>query len=189
MSIKINLLPDLRLAKIKAQQTRHLALSISLLVISLTAIVTGGLVLTYSAQKLQLSHLNGDIAKDIQAINGIDGLSKALTAQQAASSLGGLYENREFYSKFMPHIASRMPADVNLASVESNTGNGVTVAGTSKTIFALNKFIDALQTSAAGEQNAYFSSIVINGITKDTTGRVTFSFTATINPEATSGQK
>lgn len=197
MAISINLLPDVRLARLRDERRRHMVLGVSVMIWVLVGVVVGGLLITYSVQKIQLDLLNKGIASDSAQIQAIPALNEALTAQQATTSLASLYSGRSYFSHFVTLLVSRLPVDVTIASLQEGQGGALTVACSGKSIYALNKFVDSLKqagptatdvTSSSIPTVHYFSNVVMAQISKDDSGKATTSFTATINEEAFHGQ-
>jgi Tfp pilus assembly protein PilN len=198
MSIRVNLLPDVRLAKMRDQRTRHMVAGISILVWAVTGLVVGGMGILYAAEKVQLANLNKAIAADKAELASISGLNSALTAQQATKNLGSLYDSRTYFSAFMPLLMSRLPLEVSIQSVQQNESGTLTISGVAKSIQAANKFTDSLKVASPkilfpNDETAsdlpYFTAVEVNQFAKDDGGRASFSLTATVSPEAFHGQK
>ena len=99
MSVAINLLPDVRLARLRSQHLRHVATGIAVAIWIIAAIILGALLGGIGAQNLVLSNVNHQIKTDINSINNVDNLSSALSTQNALKTLPGLYASRTYYSK------------------------------------------------------------------------------------------
>jgi hypothetical protein len=188
MSIAINLLPDVRLARIRAQHLRHLVTGIAVTIWLVAAIAVGGLFLGIGAQKLVLSNVNNQIKTDTSQIQGTPGLNQALTAQQILENLPGLYNNRIYYSKLMPIIASAMPNTLFVSNVATTSGNALTISGQSNSAYTVDQFYEALKASgASGSNGANFSAVTINDVSKDSTGKTSFTLTAVVSAGALRG--
>jgi hypothetical protein len=189
MSVAINLLPDVRQARIRNDHMRRLATGIAVAIWIVAAIVVGGLIAGIGTQTLVISNLNSKITSDTSQIEGTSGLSTALTTQQILQSLPGLYTGRSYFSKFMPIIASVMPSTVSITAVSTTPSRELTITGTGSSALAVDEFYQALKN--AGQNTAggnYFSSVLINSVAKDTTtGRTSFTLTATVGPGVTNG--
>src|SRR5436853_549214 len=92
--IQLNLLPEVKLEYIKAQRSRHLVLTTSL-IISAAAIAL--LLLLFGIDFAQKKHLN-DLSKDIKneslALQQKPDITKILTVQNQLESLTALHANK-----------------------------------------------------------------------------------------------
>ena len=193
MSVAINLLPDVRLARIRSQHIRHMVTGIAVAIWIVAAIVIGLLFGGIGAQTLVLSNVNNQIKSDISSINNVPNLSSALSAQNALQTLPGLYHSRTYYSKYLPLIVAAMPSTLFVSSVSnssgSTTGSGVVISGTANSAYAVDQFYEALKASGVGTTNgANFSVVTINDVSRTSeASNVSFTVTATLSPGAISG--
>ncbi len=189
MSIAINLLPDVRLARLRAQHVRHLVTGIAVAIWIVVAIIVGGMFGMIGAQKLVLSNVNNQIAKNTAKIQSTSGLTMALTTQSTLRTLPSLYGSRSYFSKFMPVITGAMPANLTISNISSDSTGLLTITGTASSAYAIDQFYEALKLSGSQSAGgAYFSGVTINGVGKDaTTGLDSFTLTATMSPGAISG--
>jgi Tfp pilus assembly protein PilN len=195
MSIMINLLPDLRQAKLRQRRRRQLALGVSFLV---WAICGGSLVVMflYSAgQKVLISTRTSAINDKKEQLKQVDGLMDALTAQQHLASLPQLYSQRVLFSEFFKAYSQADPVDVTLESLTVDERNVLTVNGVGRSFAAVAKLARALEASnvtlgddAAKTNMPYFSDVAISN-TINTPGKgIVFNMTATVSPEVLSGK-
>jgi len=169
---------------------RHLITGIAVAVWIVVGIVVGGLLIAIGSQKLLISNVNSQIASDTSQIEGVSGLSNALTSQQILINLPTLYASRTYYSKFMPAITAAMPPTVNVSSVATSSLHVLTISGTGTSAYAVDQFYEALKASGTSSASgANFSAVTISSVSKDpTTGQDSFSLTATVSPGVTSGR-
>jgi hypothetical protein len=188
MSVAINLLPDVRLARIRAQHMRHLVTGIAVAIWIVVGIIVGGLFLGIGAQKLVLSNVNSQIKTDIGSINATPNLNAALTTQQILENLPGLYGGRVYFSKLMPVITAAMPSTLFVSSVTTTTGNAITISGDANSAYTVDQFYEALKASQqVGSGALNFSNVTINDVSKDDTGKTSFVLTTTISSGALHG--
>jgi Tfp pilus assembly protein PilN len=184
MSVAINLLPDVRLARIRAQHIRHLVTGIAVAIWIVVAIIVGALFGGIGAQTLVLNNVNNQIQTDISSINGTNGLSDALTTQQRLVNLPGLYNSRTYYSKFMPILAAAMPPNVTVTNISTTPANSLTITGTGSSALAVDTLYESLKVAGQGTTGGnYFSAVSITSVSKDaTTGLAAFTLSATLAP-------
>ena len=194
MSTHINLLPDLRQAKLREKRRRQLVTGVSIAV----WVVCGGLILAlgiYSAgQKVIIDGYTKSIDDKKDQLSKTPGLIDAMTAQQHLAALPGLYGNRAYITKFLKVFSQADPVDVVLSSVTVDEQNLLTVAGEGKSYATVAKLARALEASnvevgegAAPGNNPYFSSVRITSVSHTGANAVGFSLSATVQPEATHG--
>ena len=183
MSVAINLLPDIRQARLRDEHTRRIVTTLSILVWAVAVAIVIILLLLAGAQKLQLMGLNSDIQSRTAAVHAVPNLSQALTAQQALVTLPGLYSQRTFYSTFLMNVSKLTPTDVYISSLATDATGLMTVSGTGSSAASVDKFFQSL--SASNAANPYFTGLTLRDVSKDNTGKATFSMTATINASAT----
>lgn len=190
MGILINLLPDLRQAKLREQRRRQTAIGVSVLVWAVCG-VTVLLMFLYSAGiKVRIAGLNDNIAKNKVALNSVDGLTDALTAAQHLNSLSSLYANRVLFSQFFSAYSASDPVDTTLSSLTVDETNNLTVSGASKSFASLAKLQRALEQSnvtigdgASTKNTAYFSSVKVQSAVNTAGKGVVFTLNATVSSE------
>lgn len=194
MSVAINLLPDVRQARIRAQHLRHLVTGIAIAIWIVAGIVVGGLFLGIGTQRLVLANLNTKIANDTSQIEGTSGLNTALTAQQILQNLPALYNSRTYFSKFMPLIAAAMPSTLAVSNVSTDASNNLTISGTAvhsstgSATYVVDQFYEAMKASGQGTTSgANFTAVSIPSVSLDQTGKASFSMTAAVSPGALHG--
>jgi Tfp pilus assembly protein PilN len=190
MSIMINLLPDVRQAKLRERRRRQLVSGVSVMVWA----VCGGIIVllaVYSTgQKVLIASLTGSIAKDESTMRGINRLPEALTAADHLSSLPKLYDQRNFFSKFFARYEQAAPTDVTLTSVAVDASNTLVVDGIGTSYASVAKLARALAasnvtlgSSAQTTNDPYFSSVLIANIASEGNG-VTFTINAVVGASA-----
>jgi hypothetical protein len=190
MSISINLLPDLRQAKLRVRRRRQMALGISVLV---WAICGGSVVVLFlynAGQKGLIALHDRSIADNKAKLESVEGLTDALTAQQHLAALPALYSERVLYTKFFEAYTQGDPLDITLDTLMVDEQNTLQVNGTGKTFAAVAKLARALETlnvtlgdNAAPANTPYFSSVEIAS-TENTPGKgVVFTLSAIVASE------
>lgn len=194
MSLLINLLPDIRQAKLKERRRRQLATGVSVVVwIACGAVVV--LLSLYSAgQKVIIANYNKSIADKKTQLQGIDGLIDAMTAQQHLAALPGLYDKRTYLTKFFGAYSEANPSELNLLSMTIDEQNLMVVTGKGKTYASVAKLARALEVSnvkvgtGANETNQpYFTNVNITSVSSSQ--GINFTLTATLGSGVVSGEK
>jgi Tfp pilus assembly protein PilN len=204
VSVRLNLLPDLRQARLRDAQRRRQATVVAVVI----WIVAGGVVLLLGlfngAQKFTSNDLSKKITDKKSQLSSIDGLTTALTAQQHLAALPGLYDKRVYFTKFFTAYNQLSPGDITLSSLNIGADNIMKISGTATSFTSVAKLAKAMSqgdTSSTGStiansssstQNTlkpnYFTDVVIAQVTKTNSGLVNFSLTATASSGATSGK-
>jgi Tfp pilus assembly protein PilN len=190
MSVRINLLPDVKQAKLKASRARQLAASLCFLVIGLSLGSIVLLVIIRGAQALRINQLTNDIARSQAELESMDDLPEALTAEQHLRSLNDLYGQRAAYSKFFDVMESVAPvSEFGLEDLAYQEGT-LRVGGKARTMALLDKFMKALEaanvevgTGASRTNAPYFTEVNLQDATSDDTRRVAFTLVVTVSPE------
>lgn len=166
--IQLNLLPDVKLDYIKAERSRRLVLSISVLV-ALASIVL--LILMLSVDGLQKKHLNDlthDITSESTKLQNEPQIDKILTVQNQLGSLTALHAQEPAAGRLFDYLNQVTPANVNITDLKVDfTQQTMTITGTADSLSNVNKYIDTLKyttftsTSNPKSQPA-FNNIVLS---------------------------
>lgn len=196
MSVAINLLPDIRQAKLREQRRRRMALSVGTIIC--TACI-GGLVvllLATQAQKLRINQLTGQIKRDQAEINKTENLSEMLTTQQNLASLPALYNQRRFLTKLFTVLQGISPKELGLTSLDMEDINTMKIGGRAQSYATVTKLVRALEASnvTVGENSsennrAHFSNITISNVGAEGDGKVTFTLTAKLSEGVTDASR
>jgi hypothetical protein len=199
VSVLVNLLPDVRQAKLKEHRRRQLVTGVSILIWIVCGAIFAILSIYEIGQKAIISVTTGDIKKNETTLQNMSGLTNALTASEQASALPGLYSQRTFMSKFFIAYEAASPTNVALSSMTTDSSGNLTISGSAPDYVSVARLARALaadnvavgQGSAAGN-TPYFNTVNIASVSSSS-GTVSFSITAVIDPSAesevgTSGQ-
>lgn len=196
MSFLVNLLPDIRQAKIRAKKRRQLAIGIAVS----TWVVCGGVVvllLVYmTGQKVVIANYTKSIADNKVELEKIPGIGDAYTAEQHLAALPGLYAKRVYLTKFFDIYTQVDPTEVTVGSMNIDVRNQLVVSGSAKTYAAVAKLARALEAAntkvvknpPTTSSAPYFSNITIaNTNTIDAAHGVSFTISATLDSGVLSG--
>lgn len=193
MSILINLLPDVRQAKLRERHRRQLATGVSITVWAICGGMVVLLTLYVAGQKVVISSLSSSITSMENQLQGVPNLTSALTAEEHVASLPTLYNQRVYLSKFFQAYTAASPTDVTVGSLTIDSQNNLTINGTADTYAAVAKLARALEdsnvtlgTGAAASNTPYFTNVTISSVGNGT-GGVGFSMSAVMGSGVISG--
>lgn len=152
--IQMNLLPDVKLEYIKAQQTRRLVVSVALIA---SAVSVGILVLILLGNGLQKKHLN-DLSKDItresSQLQQQKDIGKILTVQNQLQSLTALHAGKPAASRLTGYLNSLTPSQIAISSFTIDyTQNTAVITGTADALSSVNKYVDTLKYTTYTNQD------------------------------------
>lgn len=192
MSTLINLLPDLRQAKLRDLRRRQLAIGLGFSVTVLCGATVGILVLYMLAQKAVMSVRSNEITSEMNKLKSVDGLVEAMTANEHLASLPSLYEKRVLLSKFFKAYSEANPVGIILDTLSVDlslegqkilkvSGNGPSYAEIAKLARALEASNVVVGEGASVKNEPYFSNVAIAGVTKTDNGVASFSLSAIVS--------
>lgn len=195
MTVQINLLPDARLARLKAKRNRQLAGGISTVVVaaSLGAVVL--LLIITGAQRLRLDALQRSIDERKAEINSVENLREMLTVQKHLAALPGLYDQRVYISRFFDVLSTVSSRDLSLSNVQITADNQVIATGKGRNYAIVAKFVKALESAnvhigqgASKDNQPYFTDVTLDTLTAKEGGTVEFTLNASMSGEVTDGK-
>lgn len=186
MSAKINLLPDVRQAKLQDKQRRQLALSVAVGSVVVTAALLVFALILITGQKLLIKNLTDSISKKKGQVASYPDVKTILSAQARLDKLPGLYDQRVVMTKLVSILSSAEPQDVSFSGM-SITNDKLTLTANGKSYLAAAKIARSLETAKDPSGMNYFTDVTLSAVSLS--GHITsYSLTATINPGATSGK-
>jgi Tfp pilus assembly protein PilN len=193
--IQFNLLPDVKIAYIKAKRTKRIINLTSLLVAAVSIFVVTAMSITvYGAQNAQITKLNNDIKKSkasIESQNSKVSIDKILTVQNQLNSLDALHESKPVYSRIFSYLTNLVPAQVNISKVSVRSDSTMSITGTTDTIESVNKFVDTLKftvfkESPDADAKEAFNDVVLSSFSRDKQG-ATYTINFNYEPVIFSG--
>ncbi len=172
--IQFNMLPDIKVAYIKAKKAKRVVITISVLSVVVSSAL---LVVMFSAtlfQKRHISDLNTDIKKYSNELEGTTDLAKILTIQNQLGSLPALYAQRPVVSRMFGYVQSVTPKEVSFTNLNVDfPASTIKVRGTAVSLEAVNRFVDTLKFTTftvkdSEEKRSAFSEVVLTNFTRDT---------------------
>ena len=188
-SLRLNLLPEARLAKLRAQRQRQLSATIATVICSVCA---GLVVIAFAVTLAQSKHI-GDLKKQItSAENDLyshKDLNDIITLQQHLKALPDLYKQRAYMTRFFTIVQAVSPNEISINTVTyDNVSNTLTVSGHGKSFASVDKLVKVIEggnpAALAPDGSTYFSNVSIDGVSSS--GKQTsFNITMTVSSEAT----
>jgi Tfp pilus assembly protein PilN len=190
--IQFNLLPDVKIAFIKAKKAKRVVMVIA----GIAVVVSLGLLaIMFSAVTVQKNHikdLNKEIKSNESSLSGTKDLAKILTIQNQLNSLPAIYAQRPVTSRLYTYIQATTPKQISITKVDLEfEANTLEIEGTADTLESVNRYIDTIKfttfttvntvdkkLSITNKTNA-FSGVVLSKFNRDTktaSYTVTFGF-------------
>jgi hypothetical protein len=185
--IQFNLLPDVKIAFIKAERQKRLIVSISTIV-SIAAIIIFVLLFTFVnlAQKKNMNDLTKDIKTQSDKLMDTEDLNKILTVQNQLGALDTMHTQKIMANRLFPYIQQVTPAQVSITQLDVDfAANTMSVTGKADSLAAVNIYTDSLKFTnynVEGETEDIkpaFSDVVLASFGRNdntNTYNITFSF-------------
>ncbi len=186
MAVSINLLPDVRQARIRDAERRQLLSIVLVGTLVLCGLVAGGLFAVTTAQQSQIKGLSASITDKKAQLTKDPDLIKILTAQQQVSSLDRLLTNKRYVTKVFNILTEISPTakELMLTNLEIDDKNLMKVTVTGRDFLVADRFVKALVASnvkigsKAAEGNLPdFTNVQLSTVATDTGSRTIFSIT------------
>ena len=183
--IQLNLLPDVKMAFIKARRTKYLVLMTAILAAGASLAIMIVLLLAVNVlQKNHLKRVNKDIKDHTSELQKDPDLTRVLTVQNQLKSLPGLYSQNPVTSRMFGYLGQIVPAQVNITDLEFNfTLHTVQITGTADTLDRVNIFADTIKytnyTTQKDPKNSVkaFSDVVLTSFAR-TVSNATYTINA-----------
>jgi len=174
--IQLNLLPDIKLAYIKAERTRRLVLSVSFLVAAAAVVILLLLLSVDGLQKKHLSDLNKDIKSESSKLQGEPQIKKILTVQNQLDSLTDLHAQEPAASRLFDYLNEVTPTSVSISDFTIDfTQQTTTITGTSDNLAHVNQYVDTLKytkytagNSSSDSGQPAFGNVVLSSFSLNT---------------------
>jgi len=146
MTTQLNLLPDVKMDYIKAQRTRRMAITISVLVSAAAIALLVLLIGAEGLQKKHLSDLSRDISNDSSKLQQKPNITKILTVQNQLESLTNLHNTKPAASRLFDYLNELTPAQVDITDLKIDfTQQTETITGTADSLSSVNQYVDTLK--------------------------------------------
>lgn len=182
----INLLPDTRQVKQRAQQRRQLVGTVATGICVASGVTLLLLFLSVGSATLIKDKLTDEIATKKQSLEAVPGIIDALTAQQHLDSLPDLYTKRVYVTKFFAAYIAANPTDVALNSLTVNADNSMLATGIGSSYASVSKLARALEAEKDTDGIKKFTTVEIQSVGRQT-DNVSFTLNLVMAPGVTSG--
>lgn len=172
--MQLNLLPAVKMEYIKAQRSRRLVLSVSVIV---TIAAVALLLLLLSVDGLQKKHLNDlskDIASESNELQDKPQINKMLTVQNQLGALTQLHAQEPAASRVFTYLNQVTPSSLSITDFNVDfTKQTATITGTSPNLVNVNQYVDTLKhatftTKDNDTPQAAFSDVVLSSFSLNT---------------------
>ncbi len=187
--IQFNLLPDVKIAYIKAQRQKRLIVSVSTIA-SIAAISVLVLLFLFVnvAQKKNINDLTKDIKSNAKDLAATKDLNKILTVQNQLGALDTLHGSEVVASRVFDSLQQVTPAQVSISQFkvvfEEDT---MEITGNAESLAAINTYADSLKftkytTLENTTKRPAFNSVVLANFSRSD-GRNTYTISLNFDPE------
>jgi len=164
--ISLNLLPDVKKQFLKAQRTRNMIFTFSIIgsAAAIGLVVLG--FITVLGMRFQINRNSNTITELEAEYAEIDNLSQILTVRNQASALSGLHDEKPVATRLFKLLSLSTPQNVDLNEVIIDfTDSSAEITAETKSFKDINVYVDTLKntyfTSGSGsKKQLVFSEIV-----------------------------
>lgn len=186
--IQFNLLPDVKIEYLQAQQKKQVITLVSVLVTSVSVAIFMILLLSVKVvQQKSISDLSKDITIQSQTLKSNTNLSKILTIQNQLTQLTSLHEKKAAAGRLFTYIGQVTPSNVTISNLELDLATSkVVLTGSAPSLDAINTYVDTLKFTkytiddAVATERA-FKGVVVSSFTRET-GVTRYTITTNIEP-------
>lgn len=168
--IQFNLLPDVKIAYIKAQRQKRIVIFASIVA---SAAATALFVLLFSyanlVQKTSINNLTQDITTASEDLTGTEDLNKILTIQNQLNSLDNLHNSKVVTTRLFSYLQQVTPSQVSISNISVDFAqNRMTLTGDTQSLLVTNTYADSLKfttfttESAPTVKKPAFSEVVLS---------------------------
>lgn len=198
MNIRINLLPEARLQRLRNQSRKRTYTAIASLIGGslLTVIIVFGmlqvfLLSTHATNENTISTLT----KELDATREIE--KSASTLQANLASFDSLNTNRTYASRIFLNLFNTIPGDIAITNFQIDEQDKMTLSGTANSFADVAKFVESLRLYNVDykpqkdlERRPIFTDTSIASVSKDgNSGKVNFSIAFNVDGELLKKQK
>lgn len=202
-STTINLLPEVRLNKLRTQALRRTATTVSILVWLVSGSLVVALVIYTGGQKLAEVRLDSQISDNASKIAAQHDLEQAAATDQShLASSATLIKNRILASRVFKQLTLALPSDVTLDSFSLDPTYSAKISGKAPSYAEVGRLAAALEAynvtfGGPGfdktQAKALFKNVDFQGATLESSKNISYTMTFTVDqqvvatPEASNG--
>lgn len=193
MAKLINLLPDTKQARLRAQHTRKLLVSSTTAILIIGVAIPVILLIVKGGQSLYLKRTQSQIEEKKATLKNTENIVTMLSVKDHLNSLPALYNQRVVVTKLLKKLPSVMPQDLRLSNLSLDVAGGSLIfTGASGSYASVEKFALALKQHGGshdpGKVNdpaatqGNFSNVVLQSVSGASGDEVSFTITANFAP-------
>ncbi len=200
--IQFNLLPDVKLAYIRAERQKRVITTTAVIVIIASLVVLAFLISTVKfIQPKTINDLGNDITAATEQLQEVEDIDKILTVQNQLGTLTGLHDGKVVADRTFAYLYQLTPAAASVSGVKLDFTTGtIEVSGEAPDLVVVNKYADTLKFTSYKQDAsvpdtdlpAAFSSVVLSAFSPSSQqngeSNIAFTITATFDPLIFSGQ-
>lgn len=184
--VAINLLPDIRQAKLRDEHRRRLTVGLGILICVIVLIIVAVQLILLGAQSVRISNLRSQVGSRQSQLENIPNLLTALTAQQALGTLPGLYTQRTYYTHLFSVLSTLQPSGLTLQNLSDGGNGALTISGAAGSYTEIALFVKALTTGTTATKqfaggDAPFQTVTITSASASQNQQITFALNAVVN--------
>jgi Tfp pilus assembly protein PilN len=187
--IELNLLPDIKLEYLRAEKSRRLFLSVSVLATGAAVAILVILLAADFVQKHDISSLSSKISTESTTLKSKPNISAVLTVQNQLQSLTELHSTKLATSRiFSQYLDQVTPSNVSISEFDIDlTQKAITITGNSDSLNSVDAYIDTLKSTTyttgadSTAQNAFSDVVLTSFGYSSTTSDPTQAASYTIN--------
>jgi Tfp pilus assembly protein PilN len=165
--ISMNLLPDSKMDRLKAQRRQRVIGASSTLAIAVGIGLPVLLIILWLGQKGLIRLTQNSIDEKIRQLQQVEKLDEILTVQRQLNSLTSVEEQRLYYTTVTNLLPKLMPRSASLASIEMGEGNTIILHGTANSVASINDFVNILDNTDLvkdGVTSELFTNVVLRQV-------------------------
>lgn len=167
--IQFNLLPDVKLAFIRAKRRKRLVAvgSTSVIAASLTILLLLFLFVNV-VQKRHLTALSSDINQQVKSLRDTPNLDSILTVQNQLMALGDLHDQKPVASRLYTYLTQVTPTEISISKLDVDFQTyTMKFNGSSNSLNSVNTFADTLKFTEftqgeSTDKRRAFSNVVLS---------------------------
>ncbi|MGH7195206.1 MAG: PilN domain-containing protein [Candidatus Saccharimonadales bacterium] len=163
--IQFNLLPDVKMAFIRAQRIKRLVIFVSVAV-AIVVLVIFIILIVYVdiIQKNHLSYLNHNIKSNQSQLGRTNDLNKILTVQNQLGALPSIDAQKPVATRLFNDMAKVTPVAANISSLNADfQNNTLEIQGNANDLKTVNQYVDTLKSTTYGKtKSSAFSNVVLS---------------------------
>lgn len=184
--IEFNLLPDVKMEYLKAQEDKRKFVSTSIIVASAAVIIFVVLFLIVNVvQRQQINKLTNEIKQSEATLKSTQDIDKILTIQNQLASLPSLHDKKYVAARLPQYLKQIVPSNVNIAKLDVDFVNStMKIDGSADSLASVNTFVDTLKFTeykVGDETKKAFSEVVLASFGRNEAG-ATYEITLKFDP-------